>query len=263
MFFHSKYWSFFIGFYPLTNSSQSACADQNCNYWGHQWGNKSNFSPSTLRKTAVWWKTSQLCEDEKAASLTKGDDNNKQTYHLVELQRKKSPQIGCLDLVSLCTDAPPPPPLRKNRGERLHVFFSGEGVSVHGLWFSNKVNVRPENSVENAPVDRTWSLKLRLLSLFFLDQLGSISTYSLPTGHLCSSYLCWKSLPWTVECCWNHQCLFWAIQSDGEMWSTSWQIHGLLSAVPWWCGTQGCECSYCDNQDQENHSVCRLVSNWL
>ena len=73
--------------------------------------------------------------------------------------------------------------------------------------------------------------------LLYSDQLGSISTYSLPIGHLCSSYLCWKSLPWTVECCWNHQCLFWASQSDGEMWPTSRQIYGLLSAVPWWCST--------------------------
>ena len=126
-FFHSKYWSFLIGFYPLTNSSQSACA----NYWGHQWGNKSNFSPLTLRKTAVWWKTSQLCEDEKAASLTKGDDNNKQTYHLVELQRKKSPQIGCLDLVSLCTDTPLPS--EKSGRETSHLFFRGGGVCTRAM----------------------------------------------------------------------------------------------------------------------------------
>ena len=157
IFFSFKILILYICFYPLTNSSQSACTDQNCNYWGRsQWESKSNFSALTLRKTAARWKASQLCEDEIAASLAKYDFKNKQTYHLVELQRKKSPQIGCLDLVSLCTDAPlSPPPLRKNRGERLYVFFSGEGVSVHGLWFSNKVNVRPENSVENAPVDRT------------------------------------------------------------------------------------------------------------
>ena len=95
------------------------------------------------------------------------------------------------------------------------------------------------------------------------DQLGSLPTYSLSTGHLCSSYICWEGLPWTVECCRDYKHVFWASQSDGKMWPTSWQIHGLLSAVPWWCGTQGCECSYCDNQDQENHSVCGLVSNWL
>ena len=99
--------------------------------------------------------------------------------------------------------------------------------------------------------------------LFLVDQLGAISTYSLPTGHVRSCYLCWESLSWAVDCCWNHQCLFWASQSDGEVWPTSWQIHGLLSAVPWWCGTKGCECSYCNNQDQENHSVCGLVPNWL
>ena len=131
-FFHSKYWSFFIGFYPLTNSSQSACADQNCNYWGRsQWGNKSNFSPLTLWKTVARWKTSQLCEDEKAASLTKGDDNNKQTYHLVELQRKKSPQIGCLDLVSLCTDTPLPS--EKSGRETSHLFFRGGGVCTRAM----------------------------------------------------------------------------------------------------------------------------------
>ena len=138
-FFHSKYWSFLIGFYPLTNSSQSACADQNCNYyWGHQWGNKSNFSPLTLRKTAVWWKTSQLCEDEKAASLTKGDDNNKQTYHLVELQRKKSPQIGCLDLVSLCTDAPPPLPSEKIGERDSTSFFQGRWCLYTGYDLATK-----------------------------------------------------------------------------------------------------------------------------
>ena len=154
-FFHSKYWSFFIGFYPLTNSSQSACTDQNCNYWGRsQWGNNSNFSPLTLRKTAAWWKASQLCEDEIAASLTKYDFKNKQTYHLVELQRKKSPQIGCLDLARLCTDAPPPSPQKKSGRETPRLFFRGGGVCTR-LCFSNKVNVRRENSVENAPVDRT------------------------------------------------------------------------------------------------------------
>ncbi|CAH3149373.1 unnamed protein product [Porites evermanni] len=47
------------------------------------------------------FQTSQLCKDEIAASLTKYDFKNKQTYHLVELQGKKSPQIGCLDLVGI------------------------------------------------------------------------------------------------------------------------------------------------------------------
>ena len=132
-FFHSKYWSFFIGFYPLTNSSESVCADQNCNYWGRQWGNKSKFSPLTLRKTAARWKTSQLCEDEIAASLTKYDFKNKQTYHLVELQRKKSPQIGCFDLVSLCTDAPAPLPSEKIGERDSPSFFRGGGVCTRAM----------------------------------------------------------------------------------------------------------------------------------
>ena len=108
-------------------------------------------------------------------------------------------------------------------------------------------------------------LTLSFYSFFFftIDQLGAIPTYSLPSGHLCSSDLCRESLSWAVECCWNHQCLLWTSQPDGEMWSTSWQIHGLLFAVPWWCGSQRCECSYCDNQDQENHPVCGLVPNWI
>ena len=101
------------------------------------------------------------------------------------------------------------------------------------------------------------------LFVFLTDQLGSLPTYSLSIGHLCSSYICWEGLPWTVDSCRDYKHVFWTSQSDGKVWPTSRQIHGLLSAVPWWCSTQGCECSYCDNQDQENHSVCGLVSNWL
>ena len=107
------------------------------------------------------------------------------------------------------------------------------------------------------------SLTCLISFLFDLDQLGAIPTYSLPSGHLCSSDLCRESLSWTIERCWNHQCMLWASQSDGEMWPTARQIHGLLSFIPWWCGAQGCECSHCNNQDEENHSVCRLVSHWI
>ena len=101
------------------------------------------------------------------------------------------------------------------------------------------------------------------LFVFLTDQLGSLPTYSLSTGHLCSSYICWEGLPRTVDSFRDYKHVFWTSQSDGKVWPTSRQIHGLLSAVPWWCSTQGCECSYCDHQDQENHSVCGLVPNWL
>lgn len=45
--------------------------------------------------------------------------------------------------------------------------------------------------------------------------------------------------------------------------SSSWQVHGVLFVVSWRRGTQGCERCNCYYQDQEDHSVCRLVPNWV
>ena len=45
--------------------------------------------------------------------------------------------------------------------------------------------------------------------------------------------------------------------------SSSWQVHGVLFAVSWRRGTQGCERGHRYYQDQEDHSVCRLVPNWI
>ena len=42
-------------------------------------------------------------------------------------------------------------------------------------------------------------------------------------------------------CCRDHQRLFWTIQSNGEMRSSSWKIHVLLHALPWRCCSQGCK----------------------
>lgn len=41
------------------------------------------------------------------------------------------------------------------------------------------------------------------------------------------------------------------------------KVHGLLYAVPWGRGAQGRQRCHCLHQDQEEHSVRRLVSNWL
>ena len=104
---------------------------------------------------------------------------------------------------------------------------------------------------------------IEVITCFTTDQLGTVPAYSLPTGHLCARDLCWKGLPRAADCRWNHQHVFWASQSDGEMWPTPRKVHGLLSVVPRWCGTKGCERSHCHHQDQENHSICGLVPNWI
>ena len=95
------------------------------------------------------------------------------------------------------------------------------------------------------------------------NQLGSIPKNSLPLGSLCPSHLSRESLPWTADSLWNHQCLLWAGQPDGQVWPSSRQVHGLLHALPWWRRPQGRQCGHCHHQDQEVHPVCRLVPHWL
>uniref|UniRef100_A0A8D8UAD8 Uncharacterized protein n=1 Tax=Cacopsylla melanoneura TaxID=428564 RepID=A0A8D8UAD8_9HEMI len=43
-----------------------------------------------------------------------------------------------------------------------------------------------------------------------------------------------------------------------RMWLSR-QVHGLLYVVQRRCCAQGCQRCHCHHQDQENHSVCRLV----
>ena len=82
-----------------------------------------------------------------------------------------------------------------------------------------------------------------------LDQLGALSTNSLPFGYICTCHLCWEGLPWATQCGWDHQCLLWTSKPDGKVWSSSWQVHGVLSAVSRWCCTQRCQCCHRHHQD--------------
>ncbi len=84
----------------------------------------------------------------------------------------------------------------------------------------------------------------------FQTNLVALSTYPLPSGHLRPSDLRRESLPWAAVCCWHHQRLLRASQSDGEMRPSSWQVHGLLSAVPWRCGSQRRQLCHRHHQDQ-------------
>ena len=77
------------------------------------------------------------------------------------------------------------------------------------------------------PQYSTHDLLLRILNSFLLfsahltDQLSAIPSHPFSSRHLRASYFSWESLPWTAECCRDHQRLFWTSQSDGQMRSTS------------------------------------------
>ena len=74
------------------------------------------------------------------------------------------------------------------------------------------------------------------------DEFGAISANSLHVDLLCTSHLCGEGLPWAVVSGWDHYvCLRTSIH-DGEVWSSPWQIHGLLYDVPWKLGSRGCKC---------------------
>ena len=62
-----------------------------------------------------------------------------------------------------------------------------------------------------------WWYKIISISvlLSYLDQLGAIPSYSLPSGHLCSSDLSRESLSWAVDSCWDYKHVLWTSQSDG------------------------------------------------
>ena len=55
----------------------------------------------------------------------------------------------------------------------------------------------------------------------------------------------------------------WSLLPVGEMRSSSWKIHGVLSPVPWRRRPQGCQRCHRHHQDQEDDPICRLVSHWL
>merc|ERR1712013_950625 len=50
----------------------------------------------------------------------------------------------------------------------------------------------------------------------------------------------------------NHQCLFRACKSDGEVRPSSWEVHGLLPALPWRCCPQGCQRCHCHHQTKRS-----------
>jgi len=87
--------------------------------------------------------------------------------------------------------------------------------------------------------------KRNVFVFFNLDQLGTVSSNSLPSRYIRPCHLRRESLPRATERCWDHECMLWTSQSDGKMRSTSRQIHGLLSVVPRGRGTEGCERRYC------------------
>ena len=92
------------------------------------------------------------------------------------------------------------------------------------------------------------------------DQPCAVPTYPFHAFLICPCNLCWEGLPWAALCAWNHQCCFWALKHDGQVWPKAREVHGLLLDVPWWCCSQGCQRCCCNHQDQENCPVCGLVS---
>lgn len=95
------------------------------------------------------------------------------------------------------------------------------------------------------------------------DQLGTIPSHPLPSRHICASYISRESLPRAAKRCRDHERLFWTGQSDGQMRSTSRQVHGLLSVVPRRRGAERCECLYRHYKNQEDDTVCGLVPDWI
>ena len=102
-----------------------------------------------------------------------------------------------------------------------------------------------------------WSPQRRLERV--PDQPGALPQDPLPARHLCSDNLQREGFPRAVVRCRNNQLLLRAVQPDGEMRSTPWQVHGLLSALPRRCCAEGREQCHRDHQDKEVHPVRRLV----
>ena len=72
-----------------------------------------------------------------------------------------------------------------------------------------------------------------------------------------------QGLSWAALCCRDHQQRIWAFVYDGQVWSSPWQVHGLLPDLRRWCSSLRCECCRCNHQDQAHHSICWLLPNWI
>ena len=95
------------------------------------------------------------------------------------------------------------------------------------------------------------------LHLIFLPQ------NPLPAGDLRSDHLRGEGLPRGLVRVGDHQRLLRAGQLHGEVRPQAREVHGLLHALQGRRGPQGCQCCHRCHQDQEEHPVCGLVSNWF
>ena len=68
------------------------------------------------------------------------------------------------------------------------------------------------------------------------DQLGAISTHSLYVDIICPCDLRREGISWAAFRGRDYHVCFWTCLHDGEVWSSPWQVHGLLYDVPWKLG---------------------------
>ena len=64
------------------------------------------------------------------------------------------------------------------------------------------------------------------------NQLGAIPTHPLHVDLLCTSHLCREGIPWAAVRGRDHHVRLRASLHDGQVWSSPWQVHGLLHDVP-------------------------------
>ena len=64
------------------------------------------------------------------------------------------------------------------------------------------------------------------------NQLGAIPTHPLHVDLLCTSHLCREGIPWAAVRGRDHHVCLRASLHDGEVWSSPWQVHGMLHDVP-------------------------------
>ena len=68
------------------------------------------------------------------------------------------------------------------------------------------------------------------------NQLGAISTHSLYVDIICPCDLRREGISWAAFSGRDYHVCFWTCLHDGEVWSSPWQVHGLLYDVPWKLG---------------------------
>ncbi len=95
------------------------------------------------------------------------------------------------------------------------------------------------------------------------NKLGSLPADPLSIGQLCTNHIRREGLPRTTAHKRDNNCCVWALQSNGEVRPSHWQVHGLLLVVSRRCSAWWCKCLYCQDSQHALRAVRGLVSYWL